>query len=474
MSAAGRHRGTSSPLGRRVSVALVVLGVGSIAAGSTGMLSAQAASEPGSGLGSIDIGASAYGLRIPFFSHSGEDVESELPYSLAQLSYAGHALTSVMWPGDTGGHGGDTLKLLTGSCIPPNPFNTVPVPVPVPLPDLPCPATIPALPNQVYESLNDPYKAESQSGTGNPVDEQSHPGVSMKATATNALVQATTVMAGGKATALGDQVGTSMTDTRIKLTGPTTATVDSVSVMRDISLGGGAVTIKNVTSIAHALTNGKTADGTASTTVSGMSVGGVPVTVDDKGVHIQGQGQKLPSLDALNSMLEQAGFTLYVADPTKVVKGASAQLFSGQLILMQDNPQYAGSLNDSKTVVTLGGASIRADSSRAYVPPPFNIPLPHATVPPASSSSSNVPPASTSGSVPTGTGQVPPPQVATGGGSSAPPLLAARQSSLPGGIAPGWIVAVILGSGLVAAGLKRLPDRLFTNRGPACSLGGQP
>src|SRR3954451_13293240 len=409
-----RHR-AGSRRGRRVSVALVVTGLGSIATGSTGLLSAQAAAAPGSNFGSIDIGASAYGLRLPFYSHSGEDVESELPYSLSQLNYAGHALTSVMWPGDTGGHGGDTLKLLTGSCIPPNPFNTVPVPVPVPIPDLPCPATIPALPNDVYEQMNDPYKAEVQSGTGDPVDEQTNPGVSMKAAATSSLVRATTVMAGATTPGIGDQLGTSLTDTVIKLTGPNTAVVDAISVMRNVSLGGGAVTIQSIESKAHAVTTGKTATGTASTTVNGMKIGGVPVTVDDKGVHIQGQGQSLPSLDALNSMLKRAGFQLVVADPTKVIKGASAQLFSGQLIFTQDNPQYASSLNDSKTVVTLGGASIRADSSLAYVYNAGPLPLPAANVPPPVSTGGNVPPVSTGGNLGP-TGHVPPPPVAAPAG----------------------------------------------------------
>src|SRR3954451_4644118 len=182
--------------------------------------------------------------------------------------------------------------------------------------------------------------------------------------------------------------------------------------MRNVSLGGGAVTMNSIVSTAHAVTTGKTATGTASTTVNGMKVGGVPVTLDDKGVHIDGQGQPLPSLDALHSMLKQPGFQLVVADPTKVIKGASAQLFSGQLIFTQDNPQYASSLNDSKTVVTLGGASIRADSSLAYVYNAGPLPLPAANLPPPSTSGGNVPAATTGGNVPAGGDGPPPPGAA--------------------------------------------------------------
>ncbi|MDQ1697626.1 MAG: hypothetical protein QOJ03_2979, partial [Frankiaceae bacterium] len=328
----GRHRGarTRSRWGRRTSTALVAVGVASMGAGAAGMLTASASPAPGSNFGSISIGASAYGLRVPFFTHSGEDVESELPYALAQMGYggSGHALTSVFWPGDTGGHGGDTFKLLTGSCLPPNPFNTIPIPIPVPIPDLPCVAHIPPLPDQAYENMNDNYKAEAQSGAGKPEVTQSNPGVEMSAKTLPALVEAATAMAGGKAPGIGDGMGSTATITRIKLTGPNTAVVDAVSTMRDVSLGGGALTISSITSVAHAVTNGKTATGTASTTVQGMKVGGVPVTVDNKGVHIQGNGQRLPSIDALNTMLAKAGFTVFVADPTKTVKKASVQLFS--------------------------------------------------------------------------------------------------------------------------------------------------
>lgn len=457
---------------RRLSVALVVVGIATMAGGSAGMLTASADDTPGSNFGALDINASAYGLRVPFFTHSGEDVESELPYSLSQLSYSGHALTSVFWPGDTGGHGGDTFKLLAGSCIPPNPFNTVPVPLPIPIPDLPCPTHIPPLPNEVYESMNDSYKAEAQSGTGAPEVKQSGPGVDMAAQATTTNVRATSIIAGGQAPGVGAGMGSSATDTFIRLTGPNTAVVDSVSVMRDVSLGGGALTIDSITSVAHAVTNGKTATGTAGTTVQGMKVGGIPVTVDDKGIHVQGQGQTLPSIDALNELLKNFGFTMYVVDPTKAVKKAAIQLFSGQLIIQQDNAQYTDNLNDSSTVITLGGASINADSALAYQFDGAPVPLPSTSQPPPPTGSDGGttvagPPTTTT----TGGDDVQPPTVSDEPQPQQPPLLAAQQSKLPGGIAPTWIVVVLLGAGLIAAGLKRLPDHVLAAGGPACSLG---
>jgi hypothetical protein len=468
-----RHAKVRTRWGRRVSVGLVAAGIASLSAGSIGLATASAEDQPGSGFGSIDIDAAAYGVRVPFYSHTGQDVESELPYSLSQMGYggAGHALTSLFWPGGTGGHGGDTLKLLAGSCFPPDPSGSVPIPIPIP--GVPCVTKVPELPGPVYENMNDSYKAEAKSGSGDPTVTFSHPGVDMSATAQGPTIRATTVVAGAKLPTGGDVFGTTSTDTIVQLTGVSTAVVDAKSTMRDVSLGAGAITIDSIKSVAHATTNGKTATGTASTTVSGMKIAGVPVTVDEKGLHVQGSGQDSPSSKALNDALKQSGFAVYVTEPTKTISGATVQLSAGQLILMQKNVQYMDSANDTGMLITLGGADISAGTSPAYVyegggvvptPPPVGSQPTQPTGPGVTPGGVTLPPVG---------GELPPPQVTTPTGTEQPPLLAAQQSGLPGGISPGWVVAVLLGSGLIAAGLKRLPDQLFVDRGPACSLGGQ-
>jgi hypothetical protein len=197
-----------------------------------------------------------------------------------------------------------------------------------------------------------------------------------------------------------------------------------------------------------------------------MKIAGVPVTVDNKGVHIKGQGSKLPSLDALNSALAKSGFSVYVANPTSTIKGATANLFSGQLVVMQNNPQYTSNANDSAIVMSFGGATIAADTNRA-----FQItPLPPAGAPPAAQQ-----PATTTApgvSTPPTTSSVPgAPTVASQPPPGAAPILAAAETKLPGGIAAGWVVLSLLGAGLIAAGLKRLPDRVLATSGGACPLG---
>jgi hypothetical protein len=114
----------------------------------------------------------------------------------------------------------------------------------------------------------------------------------------------------------------------------------------------------------------------------------------------------------------------------------------------------------------LGGASIAADTNRAFqfTPPP------PVSVPPAAPAAST--PNAPSTSVPGSTGVPGSPTVASEQPQGQSPVLAAAGTKLPGGIAAGWVVLALLGSGLIAAGLKRLPDRVLASSGGACSLGG--
>ena len=222
---------------------LVTLGVLTMGGSATGMVAAHAAGSPGSNFGNIDITATSTGLRSPFYSHSGEDVAGQAPYAFATLQSGGtgSALTSVFWPGGTGGNGGSTLKLLAGGCVPPNPGSTIPVPVPVPIPSLPCVTHTPDLPDPVYQNLNDSYKAEVQSSDSKTTVTKSGPGIDMTATANSKVTSSVTVMAGEKMPGLGDTFGATTTSSSIKLTGPNTAVVDAVSFMRNVKLGGGAL-----------------------------------------------------------------------------------------------------------------------------------------------------------------------------------------------------------------------------------------
>ena len=95
-----------------------------------------------------------------------------------------------------------------------------------------------------------------------------------------------------------------------------------------VSLGGGQIVIEGIHVTASIRNNG---DGSptykAAVSVASASIGGVPVTIDQDGVHIAGQGQALPyqqASDALNNALKQAGIQLYLLAPEVTMCGGSA------------------------------------------------------------------------------------------------------------------------------------------------------
>jgi len=457
----GRRR--SGRGSRRLTTALAVGGLALVGTGVVGMLGivdASAAAAPGSGLGSVDITVSASGVRVPMYSSGGEDVEAQIPWSSASMATGGvtHALTSIFWPGDTGGHGGDTLALLGTPCILENPQGLLPVNPPCVYHPSPPPAS-------VYDALNDPYKAEAQSGRGAPVATAGGQGVSMRAVAHDTDALAQTTMSASQLPVGADTFGETTTKTTVSATGPHTAVIDATSVIHDISLAGGAVTIKAVTSVAHAVSDTVHATGTAATTVSGMKIAGVPVSVDSSGVHVGPQSSSLPGTDQLNAALKQAGVEVYVARPTKTVKGASIALDAGSLLLMEKNTGYTASANDTSRVLILGGASVQAATGKGFdfSLPPLPAPPPP---PPAGAGAAGTPGTpgtpGTTGTVSTGAGGVPP--------VLASPRLAGNSLNLPGGLSPAWVVMVLLGSALVAGAMRRLPASVLAASGAACPI----
>lgn len=445
---------------RRASLACVTAGVLSIAGGAAGIVAAHAEDDPGSGFGAMNFSAIASGVRVPFYNTSdGKDVEGLAPYALAEMDSGnvGHALTSVMWPGDTGGHGGSTLQLLGAQCIPPNPMGLVP--------GVPCVATLPPAPDQVYQALNDPEIAEAQTGTGQPTSTLSRPWGTMTATATPGKVLATTTLLGSKELPTGDTFGETETTSTITLDGAKHAVVTAVSTVRDINLGG-VIQIASITSTASGTTDGTKGTGLANTVVTGATIGGVPVTIDESGVHVQGQGSSLDGLDQINSVLKNAGFAIYVAKPTKTVSGSGVSTNSGNLIVTQDNPQYTGNMNATGNVLVIGGASVIADAGLAYQGSAFTLP----SVP-------SLPSTAPAGTTPSGS--VAAPGLPDTGGATtsagvAPafaPVVAGHRLALPGGLPAGYVVLVALGGLLAAAGLRGLPDRLLGAAATPCPLG---
>jgi hypothetical protein len=84
-----------------------------------------------------------------------------------------------------------------------------------------------------------------------------------------------------------------------------------------VSLGGGQIVIEGI-HVTASIANDGTPSYKAAVSVASATIGGVPVTIDQDGVHVATQGAGLPyqqASDALNGALKQAGIQLFLVGP---------------------------------------------------------------------------------------------------------------------------------------------------------------
>ncbi len=112
------------------------------------------------------------------------------------------------------------------------------------------------------------------------------------------------------------------------LDGKTLVTSGESSLGR-VSLGGGQIVIQGI-HVTASIANDGTPAYKAAVSVASATIGGVPVTIDQDGVHVAGQGAGLPvqqASDALNGALKQAGIQLFLVGPE--VKAPCGQTGTG-------------------------------------------------------------------------------------------------------------------------------------------------
>lgn len=401
----------------------------------------------GSDLGALDVTATTSAVSMPLYQHTGEDVQASIPYSLATLGTGGigNGLSSIFWPGATGAHGGDAVGLL----------------------GLP-------LPTSISQMLNDPEIAQAQTGVGDKTVDLSHPGLTMKASATSTDVSALTAAGGSKIPVIGSIVGSLSSKSTIHVTGPRTVRVKAVSTVHNMSIAK-VIKIGTVTSIAHAVTNGHKATGNAKTVVSGVTIAGVKVSIDNKGLHVPGKTLPIVGNTAaklVNTALKNAGVHIAVTNVKRKIKGPHAILDAGALEVQFGNASYSSNVNDSGKLITIGGATINATARPGFPPPPPIPPAKTPPTPPTKTSTTGGTPGTpgtpgipgTSGTVPTTPAEVAPPP------SQIAPQLAGNPINLPGGLKAWWLVLGLIGASIFAFGMKRLPDQVLQTAGSTCSL----
>lgn len=395
-------------------------------------------------LGSVNVSATATGIRAPLYSHQGEDAELELPFAAAQLGAGGtgHALTSIFWPGSTGGALGSTLGVLG----------------------------VKGLPTSLTNSLNDPEKAEAPTTDGKEVVVNNQGLLTMTAIAHSNHVKAQTNVGPATSPTLDQLFGSIRATTNI-VQQANKVVVDAKSAIANVSIAN-VLSIGAITSTAHAVSNGKHSSGTTSTTITGLKIAGINVTVDQNGVEVTGKGLLPPSVlqtlsKTVNTALKAAGVRIFVARGIKQIHGPQVTLDAGDLIISITKPGYKSGVNDTGILLELGGASINASASPGYVAPtlPSSVPPSTPPAPPATNPSTGVLPPG-----PTGGSSLPPVVASSSPAPALTPEIAPTGFKLPGALGAGWIVLGLALAGLFAYGMKRLPDQVLAGSGSVCNL----
>lgn len=246
---------------------------------------------------------------------AGHMAEGEVPEARASLNTGpvGYGLASVAWPGPLAANAG-SLILVASADAPPQ-------------------ATV----------LNDPVRAEARTGQNPPTTTYNDvPGTSLTATAKSDLVSADASVANTLAST--GTFGPARAFGKTALSGGT-GTAEASSIVNDVVLAGGAVTIKSFSSSASAKTDGAKGSGKTSTSVVGLSIGGQPATIDEQGVHAANA--------AAQQTLSQAGIDIVLSAPTKEIKGSTATFTAGSLVI-------AWKTDSSVVGAVLGGAQASA------------------------------------------------------------------------------------------------------------------
>jgi hypothetical protein len=435
---------------RRTAAALVVAGVACLLSSVLGLAlvaaPAGAGVEAGSDFGSFGLAAEANGIKV-----LGPDpnVVGYVSHALATFRSGpvGYGLASVAWPGPIGGNLGTVLQLFGNpACSPPDDR-------------IPPPPDCPPLPDQVT-LLNYPIRAESRTGSGEVLMDDV-PGVTMSANVTDDKAVADAVLGRAEAEELG--VGAARSTSSTTLTGPRSAVAEATTHVTDISLADGTVTIRSVTSKARASTDAIRAQASGVTTVTGATIGGVPVTIDRDGVRIQdGAAPTAEAIGGVNEALANFGMKIAVSEPIVTRSSAAAVSYSAGSVVFSwiappsEEQKKNGEPGQHLITVTLGGATVSAAADPAS---PFDL-------------GDITPP-----NIDTG----PPPNTSVGG---APPVgqpaqleePAVIETNAPGGlrlsdgVAVGWLALAVIGGTLIGVGAHRLPDALLAETGTMCTL----
>lgn len=130
----------------------------------------------------------------------------------------------------------------------------------------------------------------------------------------------------------------------------------ATSTLSDLALVGGALHIGQLTTIAHVeLRDGKATYTTDPVMVSGATLMGTPVGIDEHGISLGPSASSLsPVADAMNQAFASSGFTVHITPAVRKANGTTSSVDSGSLVLSGTSDFQGYPLNYS---LQFGGAS---------------------------------------------------------------------------------------------------------------------
>ena len=430
----------------RRGIATLGAGLLMVIGGGAGLLwPAQAQDAAGGGVGIYDLTATGSAMREivdtannPLPTEKFLDVSME--YTVANLSGgSGRGLGSTFWPSDAGAN----------ACAAVPEMPCYPIRAESFYPQGPAEASNGDVPGSVMQS-----KAGEKEAMG--IASTAGQGAEVSGTSSNSLA----TVKDGLAIA------------------ETTASVQSLNL-------GGQVRIDKVVSVAKAVSDGAKAEVTGRTTVTGLTIGGQPATIDENGVRFAGQGTANPLLPGgplvpLNDVLKQAGITMTLANPIKTIEGAKGEIVAGGLIITLDNNPFVSQLPPEvmsaivvpglggvpplggKITLILGQASASAAGNPGFGDFVEDITAPIEDI---GTPIESTPVEDVSGSVEvSGSTDTTPQQLGSSGtrtAAVAQPVASGR--GLPAGtpVSAALVIMSLVGAGIAAFGLRRLATDVF-------------
>jgi hypothetical protein len=245
-------------------------------------------------------------------------------------------------------------------------------------------------------------------------------------------------------------------------------TTVATSTVSDVDIAA-LVHVGEITSDATASSDGTTGQGSGSTTIAGLTVAGMSVSVTPSGIVLGPTIAPIAIGPLVNMVLSAVGVTLTLSPIEHVVSGAKAVEHAPALLISIDIPHNGGNTFQ----VIIGGAEAEAQAS-----PGFTSSSP--TSPPSATSTSgstgSFSPASTgttgnSGSsspLPSSTNSAASPgESASSGGGAPVKFTNALPVDATKGLGAGLVIFGLLVGAAAAFGLGKIPDDVLADKPPS-------